>query len=391
MKSKWETKKLSDVCTIVNGGTPDTAIKEYWGGTFLWITPKDMGKLKQFFVGDTERKITKEGLKNSSAKLLPINSVILSSRAPIGHLAINSKEIATNQGCKGLIPHKNLNTFYLFYFLKKSVELLNALGSGTTFKELSGTKLATVEIPLPPLEEQHRIVSKLDDIFKDAENAKEMAKKNVLNATSFFEQFLQGIFGKDNGWEKKTLGEVSKYFIGLTYSPKDVGDKGIIVLRSSNVQDGILDFSDIVRVNKKVKENLIVMDGDILMCSRNGSKRLVGKTATIKNLDEKMTFGTFMTVIRSPYNPFLSWFFKSNSFRNQINGGSNPMINQITKYMLDDITLALPPQDIQDITVSKIDSLYAETKELERIYTKKILDLEELKKSVLNKAFSGEL
>jgi type I restriction enzyme S subunit len=127
------------------------------------------------------------------------------------------------------------------------------------------------------------------------------------------------------------------------------------------------------------------------MCSRNGSARLVGKTATIKNLNEEMTFGTFMMIIRSQYNPYLSWFFKSTDFRNQIKGGENTMINQITRYMLDDIVLSFPPIDKQNEIVQKLDALSFEIKKLDAIYNQKINDLEELKKSVLQKAFSGEL
>jgi type I restriction enzyme S subunit len=115
MKKNWEVKKLWEVCEIVNGGTPDTKVPEYWDGEILWITPKDMGKLDSIFVDDTARKITDAGLKNSSAKKLPINSIILSSRAPIGHLAVNTKEISTNQGCKGIIPKKVLSTLFLCY------------------------------------------------------------------------------------------------------------------------------------------------------------------------------------------------------------------------------------------------------------------------------------
>lgn len=158
----WGEKKLGAVCDIINGGTPDTKEARFWGGNNLWITPKDMGKLDSLYVEDTERKLTDAGLKNSSAKILPIYSIILSSRAPIGHLAINKKEIATNQGCKGIIPKKELSVLFTYYFLLNSIQLLNDLGSGTTFKELSGSKLADVKIPLPPLPEQQRIVVKLD-------------------------------------------------------------------------------------------------------------------------------------------------------------------------------------------------------------------------------------
>jgi type I restriction enzyme S subunit len=170
-----------------------------------------------------------------------------------------------------------------------------------------------------------------------------------------------------------------------------VSNEGIIVLRSSNVQNDELDFNDIIRVNLEVKEKIKVKDGDVLMCSRNGSARLVGKTATIKNLSEVMTFGTFMMIVRSPYNPYLAWFFKSEGFRSQIKGGENTMINQITRYMLDDISLSFPPVHKQIEIVEKLDTLSVNLNNAQTLYQQKLRDLEELKKSVLNKAFAGEL
>jgi len=184
------TKRLGEVCEIINGGTPDTKILEYWDGEHLWATPKDMGKLKSLYIDNTERKITDLGLKNSSAKLLPIHSIILSTRAPIGYLAINKKEVSTNQGCKGIIPKKELSVFFLYYFLKSSVDLLNDLGSGTTFKELSGAKLREIQIPLPPPDEQKRIVTKanelmalcdqLDVLIKESENLNEQLFDSII-------------------------------------------------------------------------------------------------------------------------------------------------------------------------------------------------------------------
>ena len=160
------------------------------------------------------------------------------------------------------------------------------------------------------------------------------------------------------GWEIKRLPEIAEYFIGLTYTPKDVGSEGTIVLRSSNVQNDELDLSDLVRVKCSIKKPLFVREGDILMCSRNGSKRLVGKTALIGNLSEEMTFGTFMTIIRSERNPYLSWFFKSDEFRDQIGVGENTVINQITKYMLDVIRVPVPPLAEQQRIVGLLDEAF---------------------------------
>lgn len=158
---------LGEVCEVVNGGTPDTKVSKYWNGEHAWITPAEMGNLASPYLSSSRRKLTDEGLRNSSAQLLPTYSVILSSRAPIGHLVINDVPMASNQGCKGLIPSKILHHKYLYYFLYANKEYLNSLGSGTTFAEISGSKLKTVLIPLPSLDEQQSIVEKLDRLFSE--------------------------------------------------------------------------------------------------------------------------------------------------------------------------------------------------------------------------------
>lgn len=161
-----------------------------------------------------------------------------------------------------------------------------------------------------------------------------------------------------NGWKNVRLPEIAEFSIGLTYSPKDVSDVGTIVLRSSNIQNDRLDLADLVRVTRPIKESLKVAKGDILMCSRNGSKRLVGKTAVIGDLPEHMTFGAFMTLIRSSANPFLSWFFRSDAFRNQLGAGENPVINQITKYMLNAVVVPFPPEKEQERIVAILDEAF---------------------------------
>jgi type I restriction enzyme S subunit len=191
------------------------------------------------------------------------------------------------------------------------------------------------------------------------------------------------------GWEIKRLPEIAEYFIGLTYSPKDVSQKGTIVLRSSNIQNDELDMSDLVRVARPVKEGLIVRKGDILMCSRNGSKRLVGKTALIGDLPEEMTFGTFMTVIRGKSNPYLAWFFKSHAFREQIGVGENTMINQVTKYMLDAIRVPLPTIEEQRRIVGILDEAFVAI-DIAKSNTERSLDnVRELFVSRLRESFSA--
>ncbi len=146
-----------------------------------------------------------------------------------------------------------------------------------------------------------------------------------------------------NGYPIKKLSDISTYWNGLTYKPADVVEDGtgVLVLRSSNIQNGTLAFEDNVYVTCDIKEKLYVKDNDILMCSRNGSAALVGKTALIKELKEPMTFGAFMMIIRSEYYPYLKTYFDMPAFRRQIST-STSTINQITGKMLNDIFIPVP-------------------------------------------------
>ena len=160
------------------------------------------------------------------------------------------------------------------------------------------------------------------------------------------------------GWNKTKLADVATCQIGLTYKPTDVVDEGgTIVLRSSNIQDSKITLNDIVRVHCDIKPSKYVKDGDILMCSRNGSFRLVGKVAKINKLAENMSFGAFMTIIRSEYNEYLFYFFQSQSFRKQIFVGQTATINQITTKMLNNTHVKIPPLSEQQHIVEELDLL----------------------------------
>ena len=137
------------------------------------------------------------------------------------------------------------------------------------------------------------------------------------------------------------LSSIATYSIGLTYSPEDVNSDGIIVLRSGNIQYGSITLEDIVRVNKPIKDSLYVKKGDILMCSRNGSASLVGKTAIVSDYPERMSFGAFMTLIKTDIPEYLNAFFSTPSFRYQVSMGKSSTMNQITQKMLDSIELPL--------------------------------------------------
>lgn len=396
MKQGWEVIKLGDVCDIYNGGTPDTTVQEFWDGNNLWITPKDMGKAQSIFVDDTSRKITDAGLKNSSAKMLPINSIILSSRAPIGHLAINTKPLATNQGCKGLVPKKDISPLYIYYFLSKSIDLLNSLGTGATFKELSGTKLGTVEIPLPSLSEQQRIVMILDEAFEAINQAKAHAQQNLKNAKELFESYLQSVFetkGKD--WEEKTLKEVcTKITDGTHQTPKYFKD-GVIFLSSKNVTSGKIDWDNVKYIDEaqhlEMHKRVAPRVGDILL-AKNGT------TGVAAMVDRDIVFDIYVSlahirVLEEVLPEFMLYFINSPFAKQQFNKRLKGMgVPNLHLEEIREVVIPFPRQkNKQETIVAKLDALSEQTKKLESIYEQKLADLEELKKSILQKAFNGEL
>ena len=204
---RWEVKRLDEVCEVVNGGTPKSKEPSFWGGDVQWVTPKDLGKLQGRFISESSRQITELGLDSSSARLTPAQSVILSTRAPIGHLAISKVEMAVNQGCRILVPNVELEAQFLFFNLLGRKKELNALGTGTTFLELGARALKEIHIPLPPLKEQERIVEVLDEAFAAIDKAKANIERNLTNARELFQSRLNNIFSNPSeDWEVKPLG-----------------------------------------------------------------------------------------------------------------------------------------------------------------------------------------
>jgi type I restriction enzyme S subunit len=158
----WEWRALGDVCRVVSGATPKTDRPEFWGGDIRWATPKDLGKLTGIEISETDRRISKEGYVACATQLIPAQSVLLTSRAPIGNLAINTVPMATNQGFKSLVPSEAIETRFLYWALKHRIDDLIHLGRGGTFAEVSKGIVAKFEIPVPPIPEQKRLIGRIE-------------------------------------------------------------------------------------------------------------------------------------------------------------------------------------------------------------------------------------
>lgn len=401
MKAGWQKKTLGEVCDIINGGTPKTGIPLYWEGDLNWITPADLGKLKSPTVHESPRKISQLGLEKSSAKLFPANSVILSTRAPIGHLAINTQPMSTNQGCRGLVPGKHLDTWFLFYFLKANVELLDSLGTGATFKELSTKALSNVIIPLPPLSEQHRIVAILDEAFAAIDKAKANTEQNLRNAGELFESYLQGVFDKrGEGWEEKTLGEIATFRNGLNYTKSSKGEQ-ISIVGVKDFRENMyvpLDELDQVVLNGQLNPLDELNDDDIIAVRSNGNPQLIGRTMLARGLTEKTSHSGF--TIRIRLNPdaqvlakYLVCFLRTTKTRqNLIKKGNGVGIKSLNQGSLATLHIPFPSSKVeQTIIVKKLENIQSHRQTLEGNYSRKLQDLNELKRIVLERAFSGQL
>ena len=160
----WTFARLKHIGGIVGGGTPKTNIGKYWDGNIPWLTPADLSGYDSMYISTGSRTITDFGLKSSSAQMLPANSILYSSRAPIGYTAIATNPVCTNQGFKSVVPYDFSISPYLYYSLKARTDNIIQRATGTTFKEISGSEMAETIIPIPPLNEQSKIVEKVTQL-----------------------------------------------------------------------------------------------------------------------------------------------------------------------------------------------------------------------------------
>lgn len=209
--AEWRECLLSDLGTVVGGATPSTKNPaNYEGGTISWITPKDLADFKGRYIAHGERMITEAGLSSCSTQLMPTHSVLFSSRAPIGYVAIAANELCTNQGFKSVVPNEWTDYLFLYYLLKFNKDAIENLGSGTTFKEVSGSTMRNIKVRVPALlSEQKKIASVLGAIDDKIEENERINNNLEQQAQALFRnQFLSQETLPD-GWTKATLGEVS--------------------------------------------------------------------------------------------------------------------------------------------------------------------------------------
>ncbi|WP_367702808.1 restriction endonuclease subunit S [Helicobacter pylori] len=238
----WQRVRLGDIAEIIGGGTPSTQIKSFWNGSINWFTPTEIGITK--YVYKSQRTITPLGLKKSSAKLLPIGTILLTSRASIGDCAILKVVATTNQGFQSLIPLEKINNEFLYYLMLTLKNKLLKLASGSTFLEVSPNKIKNLLIPLPPLNEQIAIANILSDVdrYLYSLDALILKKEGVKKALRI--KMLNQILAS-NGVEFKKIGEICLIKRGRVIAKKILQENGKYpVYSSQTLNNGILGFID---------------------------------------------------------------------------------------------------------------------------------------------------
>jgi type I restriction enzyme S subunit len=381
---------LEDIVTLKSGGTPSKDNAEYWNGNIPWISAASM--LGKYYY-KSERTITEEGLKKGSklalkgSLLLLVRGSMLYNKIPIG---ITESDVAFNQDLKALIPNKNVNGEFLYqWFSAKQNFLLNLVsGTGIGAGKIDTDDLKTLKFVLPSLPEQTKIAS-----FLTAVDDKLQALKQKL---TLLEQYKKGVMQKifaqelrfkdENGknypdWEEKKLGDVGTIISGLTYSPDDINEDGILVLRSSNVQNRRLSFQDNVYV-KTSAFNPVKLN-DILICVRNGSKHLIGKNTIIDKETAGVAFGAFMSVYRSEYNLYFFHFFDTDEYKNEVHKNLGATINSINGSDLKKFKIPFPSIEEQ----TKIASFLSAIDEKIEKTTQQLTQTETFKKGLLQQMF----
>ena len=401
MKNGWDKRTIDDICVFRGGGTPSKSNDSYWKGDIPWVSPKDM---KSDVITDSIDHISAEAIEQSTTNLIAAGSVLVVVRSGILArtipVAITGRDVTINQDIKALCPDKSVDGWFLFYFLKSRLEEMLSLASrGATVHRIMADQIRTMEILVPPLAEQRRIVGILDEAFEGIATAKANAEKNLQNARAMFDTFLNAVYlgrGAD-AWPKRRLGDVfeigsSKRIHERDWSPVGVpfyGGKEIVKLAKFGHAVSNSYISE-QKYHEYASKYDMPKPGDILITARGtiGVGYVVQKSDKFYYKDGNIIS---MRAKEAADPHYLLYAFRSNSLADQLGDLSGATVTHLPLEKAKELLLRMPDVDMQNAMVKRIMEFEGETQRLESIYQRKLAALDDLKKSLLHQAFSGEL
>ncbi|MEA5044737.1 MAG: restriction endonuclease subunit S [Petrimonas sp.] len=404
----WETVRIKNVASIVNGSTPSSSVEEYWDGDIIWATPGDFNKYEKI-IDDSESKITEAGYKSCGTSLVPVGSVVITTRAPIGNVLIAGKELCTNQGCKTLVPNR-IESRFLYYIISISSIELNVLGQGTTFLELSKESLGTFKLPLPDFEDQLAIANYLDHQTQkidcliankkaQAEKLKELRQIEINNAVT--KGLNPNAEMKDSGiewlgkipkhWDTKRIKQVANIETGNTppmSDPENYSEEGLLWIKPDNLNDfEPLTESAEYLSEKGAKLARIVRRGAILVCCIGtvGKIGVAGKVLSTNQQINSIEF--FNSIISDQYGKYLLYSMDKvhNYFSNKV------VVAILNKINQGNIKLPIPPKKEQIEIANYLHQRTTAIDQLIKNIEAQIEKLQELRKIKIYEAVTGKI
>ena len=340
MKQGWEIKNLGEVCEVVGGSTPKTSEESYWGGEYYWISPAELDGSK--YVYSTSRTITNEGVRSAHLRELPIGTVLLSSRAPIGKVAITKVPMFCNQGFKNLICKEEVFNEYVYRFLLYSTDYLNSLGTGATFKEISKKVVEQIPIPVPPLPVQEKIVAELDCLSGVIEKKKEQLKGLDSLAQSIFYTMFGDPITNEKGWEVLPLKKATLLKAGKAIKANELSESSDLGLYPCYGGNGIRGYI------YKQSHN-----GQFPIIGRQGA--LCGNVVFAKGEFYATEHAVVCNNIIDSINPlWLYYALKYNNLNRYAQGVAQP---GISVNIINEMPLIYPPLPLQQEFASKIEAI----------------------------------
>lgn len=416
----WLEVAIGNIAKVVGGGTPKSSDQSNFsepGSGIPWLTPADLSGYTAKEISNGRRDLTAVGYENSSATVMPKGSLLFSSRAPIGYVAIASNEISTNQGFKSFVFSEGVNPSYAYYYLKSIRDLANERGSGSTFRELSGSAAKNLPFLLAPLPEQIRIADKLDRILARVNTAqtrldkipaliKRFRQTVLAEATSGEltrewraddsrkDEFLTWNFSNiPEGWQLYFLPGISQSRLGKMLDKNKNQGIPVRYLGNINVRWGKFDLENLkeILVSEKEKNELTIKDGDLLVCEGGEP----GRSAVWRGGDSNLTFQKALHRVRFDSRVVPEYGFYC--FQNDVISNKMPTlytgttIKHLTGKALNRYPMAIPPIDEQHEIIRRVEFLFSLADTVEKQYRAAKARTDRLTQAVLAKAFRGEL
>ena len=407
--AEWIECKISDLGTVVGGATPSTKKAEnYEGGNIAWITPKDLSTFSGRYIQRGERNITEIGLKSCSTQLLPENTVLFSSRAPIGYVAIAANEVCTNQGFKSIIPNEETDPLFLFYLLKHNKDKIEAMGSGTTFKEVSGNTMKNIIVRVPSDKEVQKniasILGTLDDKIEENERINNNLEQQAqLLFKSWFVDFepFNGTMPSD--WEVVPFETIVDFQNGYAFKSKEllnepssdcyqVFKQGHIARGGGFIPDGTKSWYPKKLASKL--EKFVLKKGDILMAMTDmkDNVAILGNTAIMPIENEYIVNQRVGHLRANGYKgityPFIYLLTNSTDFLIDLRSRANSGVQvNLSSAEIKASQTVLPSEKVNtafsEITLPMFEAIISNQLENQR--------LAQLRDTLLPKLMSGEL